>query len=80
VKKHVWYGVGMKADVFEWEGEDVVKRMDEDEEAVQVGMKKVDWELFGRRKGLESEEEVGKLLAQQGFAGAAKTEKAERPT
>ena len=82
VKKHVWYGVGMKADVFEWEGEDVVKRMDEDEEAVQVGIEKVDWELFGRRKGLESEEEVGKLLAQQGFAGAQKQggeAKAERP-
>lgn len=74
VQKHVWYGVGMKADVFEFEGVDVVKRMDgeESDEQIKLGMEKVDWELFGRRKGLDTEEEVGKALAQRGFAGPVK--------
>jgi len=68
VRRHCWYGVGMKADVFEWEGEDVVGRMDQSGEVEKVALEKVDWELFGRRKGLEGVEEVGKAMGERGFA------------
>lgn len=59
----------MKADVFEFEGIGTAGRMDVDEEAVRRGVEKVDWELFGRRKGMMGKEEVGKLLENKGFAG-----------
>lgn len=60
----------MKADVFEWEGENVVERMDQSGEVEKVALEKVEWELFGRRKGLEGVEEVGNAMGERGFAGA----------
>jgi small subunit ribosomal protein S10 len=77
VRRHVWYGVGMKADVFEFESTDVVKNMDENEEAVRIGLEKVDWSLFGRRKGLASAEDVGDAVARKGWADAPARRKAE---
>lgn len=71
VKKWCWYGVGMKADVWEWEGVDAAKKMDQSEEAVKQGIESVDWELFGRRKGMETGAEVKKLLDTKGFADEA---------
>ncbi|KAB8349660.1 hypothetical protein FH972_023679 [Carpinus fangiana] len=68
VRKWSWYGVGMKANVWEHEGMDVVSRMDKgSESAMQAGMEGTEWDLIGRRKGLESASEVGKLLSRKGF-------------
>jgi len=69
VRKWCWYGVGMKADVWEHEGLDAGERLEGDAEAVQRGMEAPDWELFGRREGLGSVEEVEKALEMQGFGG-----------
>lgn len=66
VRRWCWYGVGLKADVWEHEGMDVVEGLG-GEEAVKVGLESVDWELFGRRKGLESGEAVNKFLDRQGL-------------
>lgn len=78
VRKWMWYGVGMKADVFEWEGMDVSKRMEE--KAANVGDldKQVRWDLFGRRKSMTSREEVEKTLDSQGF-GSKEDPKAPPP-
>jgi len=84
VKRHCWYGVGMKADVFEWEDENVVQRMDASGEVERLALEKVDWELFGRRKGLEGVDEVGKALGERGFAvtttAGAKADAPAQPT
>lgn len=69
VKKWCWYGVGMKADVFEFEEVGTGKKMDADDEAIRRGVEKVDWELFGRRQGMGTKEEVEKLLERKGFPG-----------
>jgi len=69
VRKWCWYGVGMKADVWESEGLETGKSMDENEKAVERGVESVNWELFGRRKGMETEEEVRKHMERTGLGG-----------
>jgi len=68
VRKWCWYGVGMKADVWEHEGMEVTKGL-ESGEAVKSGLESVNWELFGRRKGLETNEAVESFLTEKGFSG-----------
>jgi len=74
----------MKADVFEWEDENVVSRMDASGDVERLALEKVDWELFGRRKGLEGVDEVGKALGERGFAvtttASAKADAPAQPT
>ncbi len=59
----------MKADVWESEGLETGKSMDENEKAVERGVESVNWELFGRRKGMETEEEVRKHMERTGLGG-----------
>ena len=69
IRKNMWYGVGMKANVYEWEDLDVVKRMDEDEKSVDEGIEAVDWDLFGVRQSLGDRESMNAMLAKEGFPG-----------
>jgi len=71
VRRWCWYGVGMKADVWESEGLDAGERLEDGEGAVQVGLDGVNWELFGRREGLGGVAEVEKALEREGFGGEA---------
>lgn len=71
VRKWTWYGVGMKANVYEYESlpeqRSGAERGDADAQAVDKGMASVDWSLFGRRAGLEGEAAVAEYLTKQGF-------------
>lgn len=80
MRKWCWYGVGMKADVWESEGLETGRGMDESEEAVERGIESVKWELFGRRKGMETEEEVRKLLGKEGMRGGGNIPRARQTT
>lgn len=80
VRKWCWYGVGMKADVWEHEGLDAGERLEADAKAVELGMEAPDWELFGRREGLQTVEEVEKALEMRGFGGAPSTSTAAART
>ena len=71
LRKHQYHGVGMKANVFEFEQLDVVKAMDE---AAEKDADRTDkaWKGFGRRKGLdESPEKVAEMLNNEQFKRAA---------
>ncbi|KAI9887759.1 MAG: mitochondrial 37S ribosomal protein rsm10 [Watsoniomyces obsoletus] len=49
LKKHQYFGVGMKANVWDYEALDVNRKMDEDVEAVKAGVD-AKWARFGRLK------------------------------
>ncbi len=70
----------MKADVWEWEGLETGRRMDENDEAVERGVESVNWELFGRRNGMETEEEVRKLMERTGLGGEGNVPRARQMT
>ena len=84
VRRWAWHGVGMKADVWEWEGmeglgygkEARAKRDGPTEGEVEEALERGRWELFGRRAGLNSKEEVEKVLDDYGFR--APTEKKDK--
>lgn len=70
MRKHCWYGVGMKADVFQWEDMNVTERMDAAAEKAGDASQKVRWELFGRRKGETGKADIDKLLDDSGFGSS----------
>ncbi|KAL9057423.1 MAG: hypothetical protein Q9162_002368 [Coniocarpon cinnabarinum] len=78
VRKWSWYGVGMKANI--WEYEALPEQLSKEErearqkEEIERGMETVDWSLFGRRKGMEGEKEVAQLLERQGFGAGTISE------
>ncbi|KAI9722125.1 MAG: mitochondrial 37S ribosomal protein rsm10 [Chrysothrix sp. TS-e1954] len=74
IRKWAWYGVGMKADVWEWEGTGTAARMDANEDAVRKGLENVDWNLIRRQPGHEGEDQLSKLLDDSGWAGAGHLE------
>lgn len=47
VRRWCWYGVGMKANVWEHQGLEESKEVRE--EAIQAGLKRTNWELVGRK-------------------------------
>lgn len=68
VRKWCWYGVGMKANVWEHEGMDVVDKMDKtNEDAMRAGIEGTDWDLIGRRRGLVTSQDVSRHLTGKGF-------------
>lgn len=70
MRKNCWYGVGMKADVFEWEDLNVAQRMDAAADKAGQANDRVRWELYGKRKGEATATEVNKLLDEQGFGSS----------
>lgn len=80
LRKWCWYGVGMKANVFESEGMDALERMDQPgEEALRAGMEAVDWNLVGRRSEQSGAKEAGEWMEEKGFGarGAGREKTAE---
>lgn len=69
IRKWMWYGVGMRADVWENEGIDDWKKMDS-EEARRMAKDTTRPELFGRREDLSGLEAVEEYMNSMGFGGA----------
>ena len=69
VRRWCWYGVGMKANVWEWEGTGTAEKMDTDEDALMAGLNNVDWNLIGRKAGMETPGEFLKMSGEKGWAG-----------
>lgn len=72
VRKWQWYGVGMRADVWEHESLGVGERMDQQgEEVMEKGLSGSRWDLVVRRAGDENTEKEGirRMLKKQGLEG-----------
>ncbi|TKA74129.1 37S ribosomal protein S10, mitochondrial [Cryomyces minteri] len=69
LQKHAYYGVGMKANVWEYEGIDVGKQMDERFESVKPALNER-WTRFGRRQNLATEAKVVDMINSDVFKGA----------
>lgn len=69
LQKYMYYGVGMKANVWEYGGVDVAKEMDEKAVEVQERVKER-LKLFGRRKDLVARKDVKHLVHDSLFKGA----------
>lgn len=78
IRKHCWYGVGLKADVFEWEDMNVVQRLDEAAEKAGNADDKVRWDLFGKRKGAAGKSDIEKMLDEKGFGSTSTASAAQR--
>ncbi|KAL8815947.1 MAG: hypothetical protein Q9223_004972 [Gallowayella weberi] len=66
LRKHAYYGVGMKANVWEHENLGVGKTMDVSLENLKKTLEPK-WAHFGRRKNLETSEKVYELMNGEGF-------------
>ncbi|KAL8646039.1 MAG: hypothetical protein Q9210_006365, partial [Variospora velana] len=66
LRKHAYYGVGMKANVWEHEGLGVGKTMDVSLENIKKSLQPR-WPHFGRRKNLETSERVYGILDNEMF-------------
>lgn len=66
LQKYAYYGIGMKANVWEFSSLDVGKELDEQADVVQERVKER-LSLFGRRKGLEDGKDVEKMLHDEVF-------------
>ncbi|TKX24245.1 37S ribosomal protein S10 [Elsinoe australis] len=69
LQKYMYYGVGMKANVWEYGGVNVAKEMDEKAMEVQERVKER-LKLFGRRKDLVARKDVKHLVHDSLFKGA----------
>ncbi|KAI9646940.1 Tryptophan--tRNA ligase, mitochondrial [Ciborinia camelliae] len=72
LRKHAYYGIGMKANVWEYNKIGVGKAMDASMEQMKEVMEP-QWELFGRRQGIDSEtaDKVMEILNRESFKAAA---------
>ena len=70
VRKWAWYGVGIKADIWEHESlEDALNgSKSRSETEMEAALDTGRWELFGRRKGVQTKGDVAKFLDRQGFS------------
>ncbi|KAL8799197.1 MAG: hypothetical protein Q9182_006074 [Xanthomendoza sp. 2 TL-2023] len=66
LRKHAYYGVGMKANVWEHESLGVGKTMDVSLENLRKTLEPK-WAHFGRRKNLETSEKVYEMMNGEGF-------------
>ncbi|KAL9020180.1 MAG: hypothetical protein Q9185_002580, partial [Variospora sp. 1 TL-2023] len=66
LRKHAYYGVGMKANVWEHEGLGVGKTMDVSLENIKKSLQPR-WAHFGRRKNMETSERVYGILDNELF-------------
>ncbi|KAJ9628624.1 mitochondrial 37S ribosomal protein rsm10 [Taxawa tesnikishii (nom. ined.)] len=70
LQKYAYYGVGMKANVWEYSSLDVGKEMDEQAEKVKSNVEEK-FSLFGKRKDLAGEGDVERLMNDEVFKGAS---------
>ncbi|KAB8299879.1 hypothetical protein EYC80_000125 [Monilinia laxa] len=70
LRKHAYYGIGMKANVWEYNKLGVGKAMDASMEEMKEVMEP-QWELFGRRQGNETADKVMEILNRESFKAAA---------
>lgn len=70
LQKYAYYGVGMKANVWEYSSLDVGKEMDAQADQIKA---KVDerFSLFGTRKNLSGEKDIDTLMNDDVFKGAS---------
>ncbi|GAB1215030.1 mitochondrial 37S ribosomal protein rsm10 [Aspergillus terreus] len=66
LRKHAFYGVGMKANVWEHESLDVAKRMDESVGEIEKSLEPY-MEQFGQRTDMESQNDLLDLLKNERF-------------
>lgn len=69
LERRQFHGVGMKANLYEWEGLDVGKRMDQRGAAIDRQMDEA-WSNFGTRADAGTPEKLQKLLSDEVFARA----------
>ncbi|ESZ99454.1 tryptophanyl-tRNA synthetase-like protein [Sclerotinia borealis F-4128] len=69
LRKHAYYGIGMKANVWEYAKIGVGKDMDASMEEMREVMAP-QWELFGRRQGNETSDKVMEILNRESFKAA----------
>ena len=71
IRKNTWYGVGMKANVWQYEAlpEQLSQKEREEKQLKEVerGLESVDWSLFGKREDMAGEKAVVEALEKQGF-------------
>ncbi|KAK6606946.1 tryptophanyl-tRNA synthetase [Botrytis cinerea] len=70
LRKHAYYGIGMKANVWEYNQIGVGKAMDASMEEMKEVMKP-QWELFGRGQSTETADKVMEILNRESFKAAA---------
>ena len=70
LQKYAYYGVGMKANVWEYSGLEVGKEMDQTADQVQERVRER-LGLFGRRRDLKDAKDTDKLVHDEVFRGAA---------
>lgn len=70
LQKYAYYGVGMKANVWEYSSLDVAKEMDAQADKIK---EKVDerFSLFGKRKDLINDKSIATMMNDQVFKGAS---------
>lgn len=71
IKKHQYYGVGMKANVWTFEGIDVDKELERVAGVAEKGLEGL-WERFGRKKGEDTGRRAMELLNDTAFKDGAK--------
>lgn len=72
LRKHAYYGVGMKANVWQYEKLGVGKTMDVSLENLKQAMEPK-WAHFGRRKTLETSERAFEMMRDEAFQRAGDT-------
>ncbi|THV49960.1 hypothetical protein BGAL_0171g00140 [Botrytis galanthina] len=70
LRKHAYYGIGMKANVWEYNKIGVGKAMDASMEEMKEVMEP-QWELFGRGQSTETADKVMEILNRESFKAAA---------
>ena len=71
LEKRAYYGIGMKANVWEFEGLGVGKRLDE-RAAIANEQMEEQWDNFGVRANAATTEKLGKLLGSKAFSSQVK--------
>ncbi|KAF2434661.1 ribosomal protein S10 [Tothia fuscella] len=67
LERKAYHGIGMKANVWDFEGLDVVGRMEEEGDRLDREME-VHWSNFGVRANAATEESLEKLLGEKAFS------------
>lgn len=70
LQKYAYYGVGMKANVWEYSGLKVGEEMDEQADKIKDKVEKR-LQLFGKRKDLATEKDIDTMMNDEVFKGAS---------
>jgi ribosomal protein S10 len=71
LERKAYHGIGMKANVWDFEGLDVAERMDEQADRLDKEMDE-HWSNFGMRADAATEEKIEKLLGDKAFSQQVK--------